>query len=109
MKPETLASVRQQRAERRIKAKVPLLADHFLAEELRRKPTYYAGITDSKIEAERDKVLADEWVRYNDLISRPGKLVVYASEPEECKRKAEALLVEIAAIRVSHPPRQMKV
>ena len=106
MKPETLARVRKQRAERRIKAKVPLLVDHFLSAELGRKPAYYAGITDSRIEAERDKVLADEWVRYNDLISRAGKLVVYASEPEECKRKAEALLIEIAAIRASHPSPQ---
>lgn len=103
LKPEVLMSVRKKRVERRIKAKVPLLADHFIAEELKRKPEYYAGITDNHIEADRNKILAEEWQRYKELLSRPGLFVIHANEPEECKLKAETLRIEMEELRKNHP------
>lgn len=99
LKPEVLARVRRQRLERRLQAKVPLFAEQMAAQELARKPEYYAGITDAKIEAEKQAALEREWSRYLELTGRPGELVVYAQEPEECRSKAARLAEEMAAVR----------
>jgi hypothetical protein len=48
--PESLARVRRKRLTRRVTAKVPMFADHFIDAELARKPDYYDGITDPNIE-----------------------------------------------------------
>jgi hypothetical protein len=105
----TLARIRRQRLERRLQAKVPMFATQFASEEISRKSDYYDGETRADIEAARESVLAEELERYNDLISRSGRLMVYASEPEECKRKAEALRVEMAAIRVNRTPLESRI
>ena len=43
---KTLARVRCKRLERRVRAKTPLFANEFTADELARKPDYYNGITE---------------------------------------------------------------
>jgi hypothetical protein len=109
MKTETLARVRKLRLERRLQTKFPMFAEQFAAEEMSKKAEYYSGETRADIERERVEVLEAEGRRYAALMARPGQLVVYASEPEECKRKSEALLAEIAEIRAKHPSHEIGV
>lgn len=56
----TLAEVRKKRIKRRMQAKYPMLADIFVAEEIERKPEYYAGETDPRIEAMQDEAIREE-------------------------------------------------
>ena len=64
---ETLARVRRKRLERRMRRKYPLLADLMIEEEMRKKPEYYAGITDERIERGREEVEARERERWGRL------------------------------------------
>lgn len=105
MKPEPLAHVRKLRLERRLQATFPMFADQFAAEEVNKKAEYYSGETRADLEQKRMEILEAERQRYVALMTRPGQLIVYASEPEACKRKSEALLTEIAEIRAKHPPK----
>lgn len=89
---ETLAGVRKKRLERRVRAKTPMFADLFIGQEIGKKPDYYAGITDPEIQRRRDEVLAAERERYNELMSRPNVIVIYATEPTECKERAAQML-----------------
>jgi len=57
---EKLALVRRKRLERRIRQKYPLIADQIISEELARKPDYYNGITDPKIQMARDEIIRTE-------------------------------------------------
>ena len=52
---ETLARIRRKRLERRMRRRYPLLADLMIEEEVGKKPEYYAGITDERIEREREE------------------------------------------------------
>lgn len=97
--PETLARVRQKRLARRVAAKVPMFADHFIAQEVSRKPDYYNGVTDPELERQKVETLAQELERYEELISRPGVLVVYGQEPQECREKSARLHAEIAELQ----------
>jgi hypothetical protein len=106
MKTETLARVRKLRLERRLEAKFPMFAEQFFAEEIIKKSEYYNGETRADIERERVEVLEAEHQRYDALMARPGQLIIYANEPDACKRKSEALLAEIADIRARHPPKE---
>lgn len=106
MKPDVLARVRKQRLDRRLQARFPLFAEQFAAEEVSKQVEYYSGETRADIEQKRVEVLETERHRYAALMARPGQLVVYANEPEECKRKSEALNAEIAGIRAKHPPKE---
>ena len=106
MKTETLAHVRKLRHERRLQTKFPMFAEQFSAEEMSKKAEYYSGETRADLEQKRMEILKAEGQRYVALMARSGQLVVYASEPEECKRKSEALLAEIAEIRAKHPPKE---
>jgi hypothetical protein len=100
MKPEILARIRKQRLERRIRAKTPMFAAQFIAEEIEKKSDYYnKGKTNVDIEKDRDEVIADELQKYNQYFAHPGQLIVYANEPEECKHKAEMIRIEIDRIK----------
>ena len=92
---ENLADRRQKRAARRIERSAPLFAEQFLAEELAAKPDYYAGVTDPEIAAKHDAVLAAEGRRYEELLSRPNRLVVLAEEPEAAREKAARIREEL--------------
>jgi hypothetical protein len=77
---ETLASVRQQRLARRVAAKYPLLADQIVEEELARRPAYYAGVTDERIEAQRDETLRQQEAHLQPLLETPGVIHWYDKE-----------------------------
>ncbi|MBE2198104.1 MAG: hypothetical protein IAE79_05800 [Anaerolinea sp.] len=51
---DKLAIVRHKRLRRRMEKKYPLVAEWMIEQEIRKKPTFYAGITDEKIENARD-------------------------------------------------------
>ena len=88
---ETLARVRRKRLERRVRAKTPLFADEFIADELARKPDYYDGMTDPGIEARRQAALEHEQAERERLWARPNALIVYGVEPEACRLRAEQI------------------
>jgi hypothetical protein len=77
---EALASVRRKRLARRVKAKYPLLADQIIAEELAKKPDYYAGITRCDLEAAREEVLAREKEWHERVAATPGVIHWYDKE-----------------------------
>src|SRR4030042_305943 len=100
LKPEILARIRKQRLERRIRAKTPMFAEQFIAEEIEKKSDYYnKGKTNIDVEKDRDEVLKDELSKYNRYFSHAGQLIVYANEPEECKSKAEMIRIEIENLK----------
>lgn len=91
---QSKASIRQKRLEARVEKKAPLFAEQFIAEAIQKKPEYYAGVTAPETERalhEHDERVA--WLQQN-----ANTLIVYAQEPEECKRRAEALRAEMAEI-----------
>lgn len=94
---ETLAAVRRKRLARRVQAKTPLFAEQFIADELARRPEYYDGITDEKLQQAKDRALAEELELYLELIQRIGRVIIYAQEPPECQARAAALRAEFAA------------
>jgi hypothetical protein len=104
---ETLARVRQKRLARRVEKKVPLFADFFIQQEIKRKPDYYNGITDAELQQKKDDVAASELERYLDYISRIDLVIVYAPEPQECRERSERIRAEMAAIQ--ERARQKKV
>ena len=59
--PESLARVRRKRLTRRVVSKVPMFAEHFIRAEIARKPDYYDGITDPKIEERKKSQIESEW------------------------------------------------
>lgn len=91
---QSLSRVRQKRAQRRIRAKVPLFADEFVAQELVRKPDYYAGITAPDIEARKQATLELERAERERLWARPNTLIVYGTEPAACRARAEQIRQE---------------
>lgn len=88
---ETLARVRRKRLERRVRAKAPLFANEFIADELARKPDYYDGVTDPDIEARRQLALEQGRAERERLFARPNVLIVYGAEPEACRRRADQI------------------
>lgn len=88
---QSLARVRRKRLEQRVRAKTPLFADEFIAEEIAKKPDYYNGITAPSIEARRQAVLEYEQTEYERLSASPGVLIVYGAEPEACRLRAEQI------------------
>lgn len=99
LKPETLAVVRKKRLERRVQAKLPLFADQMIREALEQKPEYYAGVTDEAFRVAKDEAIQAETDLWERLNKQVGRLVVYAQEPEEAKRRSEALMIEMAEVR----------
>ncbi len=77
LSPDRLATLRRRRLERREKEKHPLFADRFIAESLAAKPDYYAG---TDCHSARDAVLVAEQERYEYLMARPNRLLVYWQE-----------------------------
>jgi len=102
--PERLAVIRRQRLERRMQRQAPLFAAQLVADEMARRPDYYAGLTDVRIEAEKRLAIEHEWRQYNTMLELAGQLIVYAQEPEECTRRAKALWDEMAAVRARLAP-----
>lgn len=96
--PETLAGIRKKRLARRVAAKYPMFADEFTQQALVRNPDYYAGITDSAIQERANATLAQEWQRYYERISRPGKTIIYGEEPGECVKASARLKAEMNAL-----------
>ena len=76
-----------------------MFADFFIDQEMEKKPDYYNGITDERLKQAHDAVLKSEWERYYRLINRPGEVIVYADEPQECKDKSARLKTEMTAIQ----------
>jgi hypothetical protein len=103
----SLANVRQKRLARRMNRKAPMFAEQFITDELRRKPAYYAGITDPDIEQRRNARIDEERTEWQGYWSRPNQLVVYGQEPEACRLRAEQLLAETRAIRERLAPREL--
>ena len=93
--PEVLARIRRKRLIRRMNAKTPLFADFFVEQELARKPDYYDGVTDARLEAERQKALAADREVFEMVLARPNELIVFGDEPPECKVRAEQLRANI--------------
>jgi hypothetical protein len=97
--PETLAVIRKKRITRRVTAKVPMFAEHFVQEEISKKKSYYDGLTDPRLKDAADQANALAWARYEELMSRPGVLVVYAQEPAACKELAVRLRADVEAMK----------
>jgi hypothetical protein len=57
---EQLANIRTKRLKRRLMKKYPLFWKALFEDEVSKKADYYAGITDSKIEAERNARIEQE-------------------------------------------------
>jgi hypothetical protein len=93
-----LASVRRKRLERRVRAKAPMFADQFIAQELEKKPEYYNGITDEQLQQARDQVIEQERARNEELFSRPNQLIIYGQEPAACKERAARFRAELKPI-----------
>lgn len=72
---EVLSRRRKQRLEQKMRAKYPLFADQFIAEEMQRKPDYYRGVTDAEIERKRASVLERERERFRVLLER--RVIIY--------------------------------
>lgn len=53
---DKLALVRQKRLRRRMEKRYPLLAEQFIEEEMKKRPKFYAGQLDEKLESARDEV-----------------------------------------------------
>jgi hypothetical protein len=104
---EALASIRKKRIARKITAKVPLFADHFIDEQISRNPDYFAGITDAKLKAASDRAHEQEAKRYSELMARPNVLVVYAQEPEACRQRAARLRAEMDEVKRKAAERRM--
>jgi hypothetical protein len=94
---ESLAGVRQKRLARRVRKKAPLFADELICQEMQAKPDYYAGETDAALKAAHDEVLTREAEAYADYLTRVDQVIIYASEPPECRVRAAQLLAEIQA------------
>lgn len=54
---DTLAIVRQKRLRRRMEKKYPLFAQYMIEEEMKKKPAFYAGITDEKLQKAHDAAI----------------------------------------------------
>ena len=72
--PEKLAKLRRQRLERRVRAKAPMFAEMFVAEQLDLRKDYYEG---TLVNPPREAVLAEERERFAFLTARPGQLIEY--------------------------------
>lgn len=75
LRVETRAKIRQQRLAARHKAKAPLFAETFIAEDIAAKPDYYIDGT-SPHDAARDEILAAEHATYEFMLSNHGKLLI---------------------------------
>jgi len=94
--PETLARVRRQRLERRMRARYPLLADEMIAAEVERNQAYYDGITDADISQAADAVLVSEAAERERLLGLVGRGVIWYCDPDALRtwilqRRAERL------------------
>ncbi|MBN1535218.1 MAG: hypothetical protein JW908_00695 [Anaerolineales bacterium] len=69
---DTLAEVRKKRIKRRMQKKYPMLADILVAEEMEKKPEYYAGETDPDIQAMQDEAIWKEEEIYQRFLSETG-------------------------------------
>jgi hypothetical protein len=70
-----LASIRKKRLQRRMSEKYPLFAAQFIAEELEKKPEYYSGITDARINQKRASILEAEESHLHELLDK--RVIVY--------------------------------
>jgi hypothetical protein len=95
---ESLAQQRLGRLARRMRRKYPLWAEQFIAEAIAAKPQFYAGVTDAPLEEARQNLLAKEAARRLYLTQHWGELLVYATEPEGCQARAEALLASMGPL-----------
>lgn len=99
---DALKSVRRKRLQRRIENKVPMFAEHFIEQEISKKPEYYNGITDPGLQQAKEDVLSEELERYQFYTQRINQVIVHGEEPTECKERAANLAAEMAAIRKQH-------
>lgn len=99
MPAERLASIRRKRLERRMRAKYPLFAEQLVVETMAKDPGYYRGVTDPRIDGPRQAVLERERQEYEELMTRPGVLIVHAAEPDGARERGEALWREMASVR----------
>ena len=81
---KTLASVRLKRITRRLSKKYPLIADELIADEIKKKPEYFSGITDEKIKANYDKAIEWEKEVYDRFLEgvKKGQVFVYGVPQE---------------------------
>ncbi len=91
---ESKASIRKKRLKDRVEKTAPLFAEQIIADEIAKKPEYFDGIT----APETEQALHDSDERLASLQENANTLIVFAQEPEECKRQAEALRAEMAEI-----------
>ncbi len=93
---ETLAKIRRQRLERRMRARYPLVADEMVAAEVARNSSYYDGITDADISQAADAVLVSEAAERERLLGLVGRGVIWYCDPDALRtwilqRRAERL------------------
>lgn len=71
---ETLARVRRNRTEKRLKKKYPLFWEQLFEDEVKAKPDYYAGVVQEEHKTARDKDVAI----YNQIAQLKGKgIIIY--------------------------------
>jgi hypothetical protein len=97
--PETLAVIRKKRITRRVAAKVPMFADHFIAEAIAKKPEYYDGVTDAKLKEALDAQNIKEWERYYFFTAHIGELIIYGNEPQVCRERAAKIKAEMDEVK----------
>jgi hypothetical protein len=66
---DKLAVTRQKRLRRRMEQKYPLFADWMIEQELLKKPSFYAGITDKRIQDDQDAAVELQRQRLIRLIT----------------------------------------
>lgn len=73
MPKDRLARTRLARLRRRMEKRYPLISEQLIEEEIGKRPSYYAGITDESIEQARDAAEALERQRLARLLAEYEK------------------------------------
>jgi len=77
--PEKKAHRRQARLSTRMEAKYPLFADQMIAEQMSRKPDYYAGTND---DSRRQEVIDAEWRAIRFYLANQCRVITPEEMPQ---------------------------
>ena len=72
---EKLGEVRKKRLKRRIEKKYPLFSEQFIEEEIKKKESYYDGITDEELLRKRMEVMKEEEEHFYEL--NRNRIIIY--------------------------------
>lgn len=85
-----------------------MFADHFIDQEISKKPEYYEGYTKESIQEAKDEVLAMESERYQHFAENINRVFIYGEEPAECIENAARLMAKMSAIRNANPSASLR-